>query len=94
MSVSTVLLLAQRSPDMRAQMDERFEVHHVLDPLVPVPFLGLAHCSDVDDLLDAARAGASSRDAVGEIDRFLDRVGDEQHGARIDAAPGGRAPPA
>src|SRR5581483_1032907 len=67
------LLLAQRPPDVRAQMHEALQVHHILDALVLVPSLGGAHAADVEDFLDAARPPRHHCHAVSEIYRLLHR---------------------
>jgi hypothetical protein len=79
------LLLAQQPPYPCAQVDEGLLVHHVLDAIVPVPVLRPPHAADVDDLLDPARPPRHHDHAIGKIHRFLDRVGDEEHRAGIDA---------
>src|SRR5262249_20554182 len=48
------LLLAQRSPDVRAQMHEALQIHNVLNALMIIPSLAVAHIADVEDFLDAA----------------------------------------
>ena len=79
----SALLLAQQLPDLRAQMHERRLVHHVLDAAQAIPALGLAHCLDVDDLLDPSRPARHHHHAVGEVHGLLHRMRDEQHGARM-----------
>src|SRR5947209_1850090 len=78
-------LLAEALPDGRAKMHETFEVHHVLDSGQTVPTLRLSKGPYVNDLLDASRPAGHDRDTVGEIDRFLDGMRDEQNRTGIDA---------
>src|SRR5215467_12020791 len=42
------LLLAQRSPDVRAQMHEALQIHDILDALVMVPSLGITYIADIE----------------------------------------------
>src|ERR1700722_6254074 len=76
------LFLSQRFPDIGAQMDERFLIHHVLDLLKAVPVMRVAIGPDVEYFLDAAGAAGHDDHAIGEIYRFLDGMGNEQYGAR------------
>src|SRR5579871_5447989 len=56
LDLASDLLFAQRTPDVRAPVDEGFEVHDILDAFVLVPLLGDTHRAHVDDLLDAPGA--------------------------------------
>src|SRR5262245_27382277 len=75
------LLRSQRAPDASAQVHKGVEVHHVFDPGKAVPALGLTHGLYVEDFLDAAGTPSHHHHPIGEIDRLLDRMGDEQDGA-------------
>src|SRR5262249_16388732 len=43
------LLLAQRSPDVRAQMHEALQIHDILDAVMIIPSLAVAHIADIED---------------------------------------------
>ena len=88
---TTRLLLPQQPPDLGAQMNKRGLIHHIFDPLMPVPAFVLANLGDVDDLTDTPRAAGHHHDAFGEVDSFLYRMGDEEHRPRAQA--GRRATP-
>src|SRR4051812_13150009 len=77
------LLVAQQPPDARLQFHERRALHHLLYPVERIPAAALAHRRDLDDLGNAARAARHDDDAVGKVHRFLDRVRNEEHGARV-----------
>src|SRR5215471_8655464 len=79
------LFLAQRSPDVRAQMHEALQIHDVLDALVMIPSLGVTYFADIEDFLDPSRASGHHCDAVGQIYRLVHGVRDEENRARIDA---------
>src|SRR5262245_29920503 len=78
------LLLAQRSPDVRAQMHEALQIHNVLDALMIIPSLAIAHIADIEDFLDATWTSGHHCDAIGEIHRLVHSVRDEEDRARID----------
>src|SRR5438874_3224809 len=67
---------------MGAQVDEGCLVHDVLDALVPVPMLLAPEPGDIDDLAHPPRTSRHDYDAIGEIDRLVHGVGDEEHRAR------------
>src|SRR5580704_3272980 len=78
------LFLAQRTPNVRSPMDEGLQVHDILDPLVAVPLFSHTHRADVYHFLDAAGSARHDGYAVGEVNGFLDRMGDKQDRARVE----------
>ncbi len=75
-------LVAQQLPDPGAQVNEGFEVHHFIHrhagPVVRTP-----GWSDIDDFPNPARTCRHHHDAVGEIHRLFDAMGDEENRAGI-----------
>ena len=78
-------LVAHQVPDLVDLVDERLGLEHAGIVLVEL---------GVDDGLDAAGPRRHHRDAVGEIDRLLHVVGDEDHGLRRALPDARAAPPA